>query len=48
MKLSLNKWAFGLLLYTIMVRITVPVLNGELTVDTLHPSESGGRTQPTA
>ncbi|USO00352.1 MAG: polysulfide reductase NrfD [Phycisphaeraceae bacterium] len=33
-------WAFGLLLYTIMVRITVPVLNGELTVDTLHPSEN--------
>ncbi|RMH10728.1 MAG: polysulfide reductase [Planctomycetota bacterium] len=35
----LGIWAFGLLLYTIMVRITVPVLNGELTSDTLHPSE---------
>ncbi|GAB4384802.1 MAG: polysulfide reductase NrfD [Phycisphaerales bacterium] len=35
----LGIWAFGLLLYTIMVRITVPVLNGELTSQTLHPSE---------
>lgn len=26
-------WAFGALLYTIFVRISVPVLNGELTVD---------------
>ncbi len=32
-------WSFGLLLYTIMVRITVPVLSGELTADTFHPSE---------
>jgi len=29
----LGIWAFGLLLYTIFVRITVPVLSGELTVD---------------
>jgi len=29
----LGIWAFGLLLYTIMVRITVPVLTGELTID---------------
>ena len=28
---SLGIWAFGLLLYTIFVRITVPVLNGQLT-----------------
>ena len=35
----LGIWAFGLLLYTIMVRVTVPVLQGELTVDTLHPTE---------
>ena len=36
---GLGIWAFGLLLYTIMVRITVPVLKGDLTVDTLHPTE---------
>lgn len=30
---SLGIWAFGLLLYTIMVRITVPVLSGRLTED---------------
>ncbi len=30
----LGIWAFGLLLYTIMVRITVPVLTGQLTSDT--------------
>jgi molybdopterin-containing oxidoreductase family membrane subunit len=29
-------WAFGLLLYTIFVRITVPVLDGRLTHDTLY------------
>jgi molybdopterin-containing oxidoreductase family membrane subunit len=29
-------WAFGLLLYTIMVRITVPVLSGRLTHDTIY------------
>ena len=40
-------WAFGLLLYTIMVRITVPVLSGELTADTLHPSESNDVRQHT-
>jgi molybdopterin-containing oxidoreductase family membrane subunit len=27
---SLGIWAFGLLLYTVMVRVTVPVLSGEL------------------
>jgi Ni/Fe-hydrogenase subunit HybB-like protein len=27
-------WAFGLLIYTILVRITVPVLQGQLTIDT--------------
>ncbi len=30
----LGIWAFGLLLYTIFVRITVPVLEGRLTIDT--------------
>ncbi len=31
---TLGIWAFGLLIYTICVRITVPVLSGQLTVDT--------------
>lgn len=30
---SLGIWAFGILLFTIFVRITVPVLSGRLTVD---------------
>ena len=29
----LGIWAFGLMLYTIFVRITIPVLSGELTFD---------------
>jgi Ni/Fe-hydrogenase subunit HybB-like protein len=29
----LGIWAFGLLLYTIFVRITIPVLSGRLTHD---------------
>ena len=29
----LGIWAFGLMLYTIFVRITIPVLSGELTID---------------
>lgn len=33
-------WAAGLLLYTICVRVTVPVLSGRLTIDT--PMRSGG------
>lgn len=36
----LGIWAFGLLLYTIFIRITVPVLSGRLTVDTNYdPNE---------
>lgn len=31
---TLGIWSFGLLIYTICVRITVPVLTGRLTVDT--------------
>ena len=31
---TLGIWAFGLLIYTICVRITVPVLMGRLTIDT--------------
>ena len=30
---SLGIWAFGLAVYTILVRITIPVLSGRLTVD---------------
>lgn len=30
---SLGVWAFGLLVYTILVRVTVPVLSGRLAVD---------------
>ena len=26
-------WAFGLLLYTVFVRISIPVMSGELTFD---------------
>ena len=36
-------WAFGLLLYTIFVRITVPVLAGRLTVDTTYDAFARGR-----
>ena len=32
----LGIWAFGLMLYTIFVRITVPVLDGRLTHDTVY------------
>lgn len=38
----LGIWAFGLLVYTILVRITVPVLEGRLTIDT---PASGDRQQ---
>ena len=31
--ICLGIWAFGLLLYTIFVRITIPVLSGELSID---------------
>ena len=33
---SLGTWAFGLLLYTIFVRVTIPVLSGRLTIDTTY------------
>ncbi len=36
----LGIWAFGLLLFTIMVRITIPVLAGRLTYDTEYHFES--------
>lgn len=35
---SLGIWAFGLLVYTILVRVSIPVLSGDLTI------ENGGKT----
>ncbi|MHC4975035.1 MAG: sulfate reduction electron transfer complex DsrMKJOP subunit DsrP [Planctomycetota bacterium] len=36
--ICLGIWAFGLIVYTICVRITIPVLQGRLTIDTqYHP-----------
>ncbi|MGV6814630.1 MAG: sulfate reduction electron transfer complex DsrMKJOP subunit DsrP [Phycisphaerales bacterium] len=32
-------WAFGALVYTILVRITIPVLYGELTIDTVYHTD---------
>ena len=34
----LGIWAFGLLLYTVLVRVTIPVLSGELTKDRVYPT----------
>ena len=36
---GLGIWAFGLLVYTILVRVTVPVLRGDLTIDTVYRTE---------
>jgi len=36
----LGIWAFGLLIYTILVRVSIPVLYGELTVDTVYHTET--------
>ncbi len=36
---SLGIWAFGLLVFTILVRITIPVLSGRLTIDSVDPAE---------
>jgi molybdopterin-containing oxidoreductase family membrane subunit len=41
--IGLGIWSFGLLLYTIFVRITIPVLSGRLTIDrSYEPSKIGG------
>lgn len=42
----LGIWAFGLLLYTIFVRITVPVLSGRLTKDQEYEYEVRGDPRP--
>ena len=45
--ICLGIWAFGLLLYTIFVRITIPVLSGRLTHDQDFPSlVEGGAAAP--
>jgi len=36
----LGIWAFGLMLYTIFVRITIPVLSGELLIDKVYHTNS--------
>lgn len=36
----LGIWAFGLLLYTIFVRITIPVLSGQLLIDKVYHTDS--------
>jgi Ni/Fe-hydrogenase subunit HybB-like protein len=38
----LGIWAFGLLVYTILVRISIPVLSGQPYQDTLHETEVVG------
>ncbi len=43
--ICLGIWAFGLLLYTIFVRVTAPVLAGRLTVDSFTAS-AGGASRP--
>ena len=51
---SLGIWGFGLLLFTIFIRITIPVLSGRLAVDRLYLRGSAAdaswapRTKPTA
>ena len=36
---SLGIWAFGLLVYTILVRVTIPVLSGRLSFDREYDSD---------
>ena len=42
----LGIWAFGLLVYTILVRVTVPVLSGELTADDVRDSRESNLARP--
>jgi len=42
-QVGLGIWAFGLLVYTILVRVTVPVLRGELTIDTVYGTREDGQ-----
>ncbi len=49
---SLGIWAFGLMIFTILVRITIPVLAGKLTIDTRYyrggPAPAGALDAPPA
>lgn len=45
---GLGIWAFGLLVYTILVRVTIPVLYGELTVDTEYDTRKSMRNAAAA
>lgn len=45
---TLGIWALGLLIYTILVRITVPVLSGRLTYDKSFASAAGAPTAAVA
>jgi molybdopterin-containing oxidoreductase family membrane subunit len=47
-KVCLGIWAFGLLLYTIFVRITVPVLTGRLVEDAAPASTTSPTTPSTS
>jgi len=44
----LGIWAFGLLLYTIFVRISVPVLTGRLTVETRYQTRAASSVAATS
>jgi len=37
---SIGIWAFGILIYTILVRVTIPVLYGELLVDKVYRTDA--------
>ncbi len=45
--ICLGIWAFGLLIYTIFVRVSVPVLAGEVTFER-RQNRSAGETAPTS
>lgn len=45
---TLGIWAFGLLVYTILVRVTIPVLSGRLTHDQVFESATGSQPSPAA
>jgi len=47
-QICLGIWAFGLLLYTLFVRMSVPVLSGELTYRKYHGVSHEDHRQATA
>ena len=44
----LGIWSFGLLLYTVFVRMSVPVLSGEITYLKRYGYQAGDRPGPSA